>query len=90
VSEDEWIAALEADHGEAAAGALDEHGGDLFLGEGVGGFLLAGVDALGVGWGEIEERGGGKVVEEDGVGLFEDAAALMVMSSGSPGPAPMR
>ena len=75
-SEDEGVAALEADHGEAAARALDEHGADLFLGEGVDGLLLAGVDALGVGRGQIEQRGGGQAIEEDGVGLLEDAAAF--------------
>ena len=54
-AEDERIAALEAHHVPAAARALDEHGADFFLGEGVGGFLLADVDALGGGGGEIEQ-----------------------------------
>ena len=45
-SEQERIAALEPDHREAAARALDQHGADLVLREGVLGLLLADVDAL--------------------------------------------
>ena len=85
-SEDERIAALEPDHGEAAARALDQHGADLFLGEGVGGFLLADVEALGVGRGEIEQGVGGEVVEEDGVGLLQNAAAFDGDEIGIAGP----
>ena len=44
--------------------------------DGVVGFLLADVDALGVRGGEVEQGGGREVVVEDGVGLFQDAAAL--------------
>ena len=61
---------------EPAPGALDEHGADFFLRDGVVGFLLADVDALGVGRGEVEQGGVGEVVEEDGVGVFEHAAAF--------------
>ena len=52
--EDERIAAFQTHHVPAAARALDQHGADLFLGEGVGRFLLADVDALGGGGREIE------------------------------------
>ena len=75
-AEDERVAAFEADHGEAAARALDQHGADLVLRERVGGFLLADVEALGVRRRERQERVGGEVVVEDGVGLLEDAAAF--------------
>ena len=74
--EDERVAALQPDHRQAAPGALDQHGADLFLREGVVGFLLADVEPLGVRRGEVEQRVGRQVVVEDGVGLFEDAAAF--------------
>ena len=90
-AEDERVAAFEADDGEAAAGAVDQHGADFVLGECVGGFLLADVEALGVGRGEVEER----VVGAGGRRGRRRPAARMrrpltVMSSGSPGPAPTR
>ena len=75
-AEDEGVAAFEADYGESAARAVDEHAADFVLREFVGGFFLADVDALGVGRGEIEEGGVGEVIVEDGVGLLEDAAAF--------------
>ena len=61
-AEDERVAAFEADHGEAAAGSLDQEIADLGLGEFVGRFLLADVEAFGVGRGESEECGVGQVV----------------------------
>ena len=75
-AEDEGVAAFEADYGEAAARAVDEHAADFVLGEFVGGFLFADVDAFGVGRGEIEEGRVGEVIVENGVGLLEDAAAF--------------
>ena len=67
---------FEPHHGEAAARALDQHGADFFLGEGVGRFFLAHVEALGVRRGEVEQRVVGQVIVEDGVGLLQDAAAF--------------
>ena len=75
-AEQEWVAALEPDHGEPAARALDEHGGDFILGKSVRRFLLTDVEAFGGGWREIKQRGGRQVIEEHGVGLGEEAAAF--------------
>ena len=75
-SEQERIAALQTDHVPATPRAVDEHGADLVLRVHAIGFLLADVDALGVGGGESEQRRGSQVVEEHGIGGFEQAAAL--------------
>jgi hypothetical protein len=49
---------------------LDEQGANLVLGKLLRRFLLADVEALGVGRGEIEEGRVGQMVVEDGVGLL--------------------
>ena len=56
--------------------AVDQHGADLVLRDGVRRPFLADIDALGVRRGEVEQRVGGEVVVEDDVGLGEDAAAF--------------
>src|SRR5260370_25236628 len=58
-AEDEGVAAFEADYGEAAARAVDEHTADFVLREFVGGFLFADVDAFGLRRGRVEGGGGG-------------------------------
>ncbi len=75
-AEDERIAALQPHHVQAATRALDQHGADLFLAEGVYRFLLADVDALGLGGRQIQQRRVGEVIVEHGVRLFQQAAAL--------------
>ena len=74
--EDERIAALQPHHVQPAARALDQHRADLFLVKRVLRFLLADVDALGGSGREVEQRVGGQMVVEHGVGLFEQRAAL--------------
>ncbi len=65
--EDEGIAALQPHHVPAAPRALDQHGADLFLAEGVYRFLLPDVEALGWRGRQVEQRGVGQVVVEDGI-----------------------
>ncbi len=75
-SEDERVAAFQADDVQAAAAAIDEQRADLVLREGVVGFLLADVDALGSGRGEGEKFGGSEMVVEDAVGLIRAGVSL--------------
>src|SRR5690348_15244798 len=75
-AEDKRVAAFESHYRETAPRALDQHGADLILGNGVGGLLLADVDALRGERREVEKRFGGEMVVEDGVGLGENAAAF--------------
>ena len=90
-AEDERIAALEAHDGEAAARALDQHGADLVLGEGVGGFLLADVEAFGVrAERESSSASGARWSYRTASACSRMRRPLTVMSSGSPGPAPTR
>ena len=75
-AEDERVAALQPNDREPAPRALDHHGADLFLREGVHGFLLADVDALAILAREIEQVLVGKMIVEHGVGEGEQLAAL--------------
>ena len=56
--------------------AFDEQFADLFLREGVIGFLFSDLKAFGGGRREVEQCGSGKVVEENGIGVFEETAGL--------------
>jgi hypothetical protein len=75
-AENKWVAAFEPHHREAAPRPLNQHGADFLLGEGVDGFFLADVDTLGVRWRQVQQRGRRQVVEEHGVGPFQNPSAF--------------
>ena len=68
-TEDERVAALQADDGRAAERAVDQQPFDLALRYGRAARLLADVDPLGLGRHEVEQRGRDEPVVDDDVRL---------------------